>query len=241
MKEFLSRIGIGAAKVDTVLPNNRCRLGETIDARVDVQGGSSAQKIDDVYLAFVTRYRTEEGYASGVVATTRAAHAFEIQPGEKKSFPVSLQVPYHTPLSVGHTQVWLKTGLDVEWAVDPSDSDALAVEPDERLSALFQAVQSLGFALRGAECKHVRSGFSAQFAQELEFKPTGGPYAGRVQELEMICLCSPSDVQVRMEVDSRMGGLGGLLMGEIEQKRGFTFQSADADQLRSKLQQLLPS
>ncbi len=240
MKELLSRIGIGAATVDTVLPKNSFRVGERFDARIDVEGGSVEQRVDDIYFMFVTMYKTEEGYATGVIERTKAADGFTIGASEKKSLPVTAQIPYHTPLTLGHTNVWLKTGLDVELAIDPSDRDTLRIEPDERLGALFEALETLGFHLHGGDCKQVMSGLAPSFVQELAFKPAGGTYAGKLNELELVCNSSENEVEVVMEIDARMGGVAGMLGGEHEQKRRFKFQEGNPEEIRQRVAELLP-
>ncbi|GAA3326684.1 hypothetical protein GCM10020331_063580 [Ectobacillus funiculus] len=55
--------------------------------------------------------------------------------------------------------------------MDPSDTDYIQVLPGTLMSDVMQAVQSLGFRLRQAECEELphRLRGSVPFAQELEF------------------------------------------------------------------------
>jgi len=238
MKEFLTRIGIGAAKVDTVLPKRRYRLGETVDARVDVTGGSAAQQVDDIYLAVMTRYHTDDSHGDGVIAKFQMAESFTIEPGEERSFETSFAVPWSTPLSLGGTRVWIKTGLDVDWALDPKDKDTIQVEPDDRVDALLEAMDRLGFHMRSAKVERGGYRYQQPFVQEIEFKPDR---RGKLKEVELLIFPDDSEVDVVVEVDRKMGGLAGALGGETERKRKLTYTDADPDAIAAKLEQVIAS
>lgn len=241
MSSLLSRIGIGAAKVDTVLKQETVIPGQNVEASIHVEGGSTAQDVDAINLVLATMYKTDEGTGMGLLSQQRANKSFTIEPGETRSFDVEIVVPYETPLTVGHTRVWLRTGLDIDWSLDPGDDDQLQVKPDKRVTALFGAIEQLGFGIHDAECKQVLSGFKTSFAQELAFKPRGGNYAGRVNELEVVVRPEADHVEALLEVDARLGGLGGMLGGEIEQKRRIRFTGTDVDAIREQIKAQLPS
>lgn len=241
MPSLLSRVGIGAAKVDTVLADAVVVPGQTITAKVNVEGGSTAQEIDAINLILATVYKSEDGIGVGILSQQRANEAFTIEPGETRSLDVEIEIPYATPLTIGQTRVWLRTALDVDWSLDPGDNDQIKVEPDARMRALLEAIEQLGFGLYDAQCKQVRSGFNTAFAQELEFKPRGGDYAGRVNELEVVIRPAADHVEVLLEVDARMGGVGGLLGGEIEQKRRIRFADAEVGSIRELIKAQLPN
>ena len=48
-KKVLSSVGIGAAKVDTILLNESCEPGGELEATVMIQGGDIEQQIDSIY------------------------------------------------------------------------------------------------------------------------------------------------------------------------------------------------
>jgi len=128
MKRVLTSLGIGAATVDTVLPTT-LTAGESVDARVDVTGGNDSQEVDGIYFALETRYETDDSTGTAKIDTFRLADPFTIEPDEERSFTVSVDVPYHTPVTLGKTKVWLDTGLDIDWAVDPDDRDPSRSSP----------------------------------------------------------------------------------------------------------------
>ncbi|MDS0473927.1 sporulation protein [Natrinema sp. 1APR25-10V2] len=206
MKRILSSLGIGSATVDTVLPTT-LTAGESVDARVDVTGGNDTQEVDGIYFALATRYETDESRGAAKIETYDLADSFTIEPDEERSFTVTIDVPYHTPVTHGRTNVWLDTGLDIDWAVDPDDRDPIEIEPDPLRESLFDALESLGFTLRTAKCEATESLFAnRRFVQELEFVPRSGPFAGDLDELEVVTLPEGDGFDLLLEVD-RSGGL----------------------------------
>ncbi|WP_126663283.1 sporulation protein [Haloterrigena salifodinae] len=224
MKRILSSLGIGAATVDTILPTT-LTAGETVDARVDVTGGNDTQEVDGIYFALETRYETDESARTGTIDSFRIADPFTIEPDEDRSFSVLIDVPYHTPVTMGKTEVWLDTGLDIDWAIDPDDTDPVEIEPDPLRRTLFDAVESLGFTLRTANCEASESLFSNhRFVQEFEFVPRSGPFAGELDELEIVPLPEGDSFDLLVEVDRR----GGLLTEHFDADESHERLSLDA-------------
>ena len=234
MKRVLTSLGIGAATVDTVLPTT-LTAGETVDARVDVIGGNDTQDVDAIYFALATRYETDDSHGTAKIDTFRIADSFTIEPDEERSFSVEIDVPYHTPVTMGTTSVWLDTGLDIDWAVDPDDRDDLEIEPDPLRQALFDALESLGFRLHSAKCEATESLFADhRFVQELEFVPRSGPFAGELDELEIVTLPEDDGFELLLEVDRR----GGLLAEQFdldEQSDRLSLLPGKADDLEQRL------
>ena len=229
-KKMLSSVGIGSAKVDTVLQDENYVPGEVMSAVVKVSGGSTEQEIDGLYFAINATYETtrevevegEDGEAETheetvsqtvTLAEAEIAEGFTVGPGEEKEIPVSLALPYHTPLSAGAVSVWVQTGLDIKMAVDPGDRDEIEVVPGEAMGALFEALVALGFAFSEAECEEAPRGFPGNppIVQEFEFKPVSGTFRGRLDEVELLCRPEPGGVEVFMEVDRKARGLSGFL------------------------------
>jgi len=153
MKRILARIGIGTATVDTVLPTTRLTQGDSVDAEVQMHGGSTDQDIDAIYFALETRYRDEEGYRTTTLSRKRVTDPFTLDAEEERSINVTFEVPRETPVTMGKTEVWLDTGLDVEGALDPDDRDHVEVRPGPHLDALFDALEDLGFGFYTASCE----------------------------------------------------------------------------------------
>ena len=104
-------------------------------------------------------------------------------------------------------RVGLRTRVDIPGSVDPGDLDPVTVLPLPVQRTVLQALDSLGFAFRGADVEKGRvRGSELPFYQEVEFAPPYG-LRGRVNELEVTFLADPQGVDVVLEVDRR----GGLL------------------------------
>ncbi|WP_054955355.1 sporulation protein [Paenibacillus dakarensis] len=100
--------------------------------------------------------------------------------------PFAFPLPLETPLTLSRQPVWLRTGLDIENAMDPKDRDFIEVTPHPYAAVVFDAVSELGFRFKSATCEYnSRMGLGIPFVQEIEFYP-GHEFADRVKELELI-------------------------------------------------------
>lgn len=216
LNKILASFGIGAAKVDARLSNNTVLAGEELTGEIHIQGGSVEQSISQIYMYLSTYYHREvndtDTLHKEVLASYRVSDTLLINPGEKKILPFQLQVPYHTPISIGKQKVYLSTGLDIERAIDPKDLDPVQVSPDPLMSEVIRQVESLGFnhSYDSGICKHVKHIHRAvPFVQEFEFKPTG-TYLHALDELELIFDVHEEGLDVLMQVDKKAKGLVGL-------------------------------
>jgi len=239
MKKVLASIGIGNATVDTILERERVRPGETIGATVHVEGGDAEQTVERVDIDVETRFRGEEGYED---ATVESFHldGFTIQPGESTDHETEVAIPYATPLTRGDAEVWVDTDLEVSMAVDPEDKDRLEVVPTERMQAVFDAASDLGLSFRSADCEADPYGryVGRRFFQEFEFRPSGGPFAGDLDELELVFDPSPESLTVYAEVD-RNAGLLSEMAETDERKTSFALPDADSEAARDQLHQTI--
>lgn len=236
MKRILARIGIGAATVDTVLPTTQLTQGDSVDAEVRLHGGSTEQDVDAIYFALETRYRDEEGYRTTTLSRKRVTDPFTLDAEEERTIDVTFEVPRETPVTMGKTEVWLDTGLDIEGALDPDDRDHVEVQPGPHLDALFDALDDLGFGFYTSSCEATGGLFSSRFAQEFEFRPRSGPFAGSFDELEVVATPAEEGLDVLMEVDRR-GGLLSEMTDMDERYERFSVTHTDvprlADEVRS--------
>jgi sporulation-control protein len=204
MGRILSSIGIGAATVDTVLPDDTVTAGEDVSAEVQIHGGSAEQTVDEIYFALETRYRRDEGSSVGVVDQFTLTDGFTIGADEERTIPVDIHIPNETPVTYGDVQVWIETGLDIKRAVDPDDTDYISVDPDHYLETLLTAVGELGFDLDqvnvfddGTAPFETHCGF----LQEFEYRPISAAYAEQLDDIELLCHPTPEGVEVAVEVD----------------------------------------
>ena len=247
-KVFAS-VGIGAASVDTKLEKDTYMPGETVQGVVEIKGGKVEQQIDEIYLSLNTTYLKESDDRKYNVTATidrfRLTTPFTIRSNERKEIPFTFQLPYDTPLSIGRSKVWVTTGLDIKGGVDPSDKDYLKVIPNQLMTAVFNAVDNLGFRIREADCEEAPRRLRGRlpFVQEFEFVPTSGLFRGKLDELEVVFLSSGNGtLDLMFQVDRRAKGLSGLFseaMGMDETNVRLTVSNADLPNLQQKIQSVI--
>jgi sporulation-control protein len=241
MKKVLASIGIGNATVDTVLASTTVQPGQSVDAEIRVEGGSADQSVDRIELDVETQYATDDGYKEVTVERLTLSDGFEIEAGESDVYTTTIDVPYATPVTLGRVKVWVETELEIAMAVDPEDRDPLDVQPTPRMQATFDAMEGLGFSFRSAECEadpYGRYTTGGAFVQEFEFRPSGGPFAGRVDEVELVCRPGPDELALYVEVDRR-GGLLSELADADERKTSLSVDSADGAAIRDRLEEAI--
>ncbi|SDH42935.1 sporulation-control protein [Aneurinibacillus thermoaerophilus] len=216
LNKFLASFGIGAAKVDARLADSKVHPGGELRGEVHVKGGNVEQAISQIYMYLYTEYYKETNDTKTkhkeVLASYRVADSLLIRPGEEKILPFQLRVPYHAPISFGRQNVYLSTGLDIEMAVDPKDTDVVTVLPDPLAAQLLAEMEGMGFrhSYDSGICeykKHIHR--MVPFVQEFELKPTS-MFRNELDEIELIFDVYPEGIDVLMQVDRRPSSLRGI-------------------------------
>jgi len=220
LSKALSKVGIGAAKVDAILDSSTLSPGEDISGVIDIKGGSVEQQINkldlDVYCNYFVEIEDEEGETDiqehfCKINSWKIEQSFVIEAGEQRQIPFSFQLSHQAPISVGKSTTWLKTNLDIDFALDKSDKDYFNVVANEMQAEVFNALQDLGFELVEAECEGYDNHHDdLPFIQEFEFKARGGDFRGRLKELEMVMFSNEHELVLRLEVDRKIKGIGGF-------------------------------
>ncbi|KHT40258.1 sporulation protein [Vibrio sinaloensis] len=180
-------LGIGAAKVDTVLESMSVFQGETLKGTVHIQGGDVEQQIDAINLKLCTEVKVESddsvSYQDFIIGKLQAVQPFTIQPGENKQVPFELKLDDETPITAlnalkNQCHVWVETTLDIDFAIDPKDRDFVEVKPLPVASRVISAIEQAGFSMVKADVEkgHLRgSNFSSKSGcyQEIEFRKNG--------------------------------------------------------------------
>ncbi|KEK24037.1 sporulation protein [Bacillus gaemokensis] len=244
-QKFLASVGIGNAKVDTVLERDEYVVGEEIIGVVHITGGSVSQQIESIYLTLSASYVREvddkKVSATFDLKRVRLTEPIEIEPNAKVEIPFSFPMPIEAPLTFGMKTVWVHTGLDIKRSIDPSDRDYIQVLPNTLLTSVLDSVKQLGFRLRQAECEELPRYLRTHipFAQEFEFIPISGQYYGKLDELELLILPRAYDrLDIIMEVDRKARGLAGLFSEALdldEKIIRFTVTREDISTMQQKI------
>lgn len=221
--KMLASIGVGSAKVDTKLEKSSYTAGETIRGEAEVYGGNVEQQIDAIYLTLYTTYIKEvddnKYTANAPVQKFKVSDPFIVQVNETKFIPFSFKLPFDVPITVGKTEVWVATELDIRSGVDAQDRDYIEIRPSQLASQILEGIQQIGFRLRKAECEQASYRYRSHypFLQEFEFVPTGGMFRGKLDELEIVFLSqTESQAEILMQVDRKARGFGGFLAEALD-------------------------
>lgn len=201
----LSRVGVGAATVDTVLPDEKFTPGATVDATVEMVGGDSTQTIDNIYLKLIAYNRADDDDGTEHVLDTYELfdESVVLAADETRTVQTQLRLPLWTPVSV-HDDIAVRvdTGLDIDWAVDPTDDDEITIAPTEIVEALFTAIDELGFTLLGSQVMEGESWESDRpFVQKFAFAPEEEPFTTQLDAMGITCIPREDDLRVVVEIN----------------------------------------
>lgn len=219
--KILSKVGVGAAKVDTTLHNPEIVRGEFLEGEVKMVGGKIDQEIKRVYIQLYTSYTYEgeehDGIATAVLHELNISEAFTLHAGEEVIFDFELEVPWVTPVSFQKQEVRLKTGLDVSWAFDPKDNDIVEVLPDPATNNLIAAAQDLGFehTHESGRCFQMSNPYDVPYVQGFSFK-AHGEIGREVEELDILVFAGEEQAEVILEIDERNRGMMGHIRDEMD-------------------------
>ncbi len=221
-KKMLAAVGIGGAKVDTVLHTEHLLPGQPFSATVHIKGGQVEQTITGLDLALKTQVKEtievddeeREVMRSMVLATWRVAHELTLESEQTLTIPFEGVLPQETPMTVlpakhNLSKVWLETGLDISSALDAKDKDYLHVVPNDAVNTALIAMDELGFKFVKADVEKgylSTSVYQTQSGcyQELEFKPSGfGLFS--TEEVELSFVMAEDETLMVLEVDRRFG------------------------------------
>jgi len=220
-KKILASVGIGAAKVDTVLETEHLQPGQKFNAVIVIKGGDVDQEISGLDLALMTRVKVDgedgEYFTNHVIEKWRITDIGTIAAGVEKHIPFEARLHSETPITeinAGYNQshVWLETGLDIDLALDPTDRDALHIYPNDAVSTFMEAMDRLGFSLVKAD---VEKGFlraptfqsHSGCYQELEYRPNSRSLFC-LQEVELSFVPEAHKTHVLIELDRAFRGDG---------------------------------
>lgn len=218
-KKLKASLGIGSAKVDTILKNPSLYQGEILQGNVHIKGGDVEQVIDAISLKLCTEMKVElengHSYQTFVLGTIIVNQPFTIHASEEKSLPFEFKLHDETPITQLNTQnnqskVWLETTLDIDFAIDPSDRDFIEVKSLPAIANVIASIENAGFNLMKAD---VEKGFlqGGHFAsqsgcyQEIEFRNSGFFSS---KEIELSFILDGAVIHCLAEIDRSMSTRG---------------------------------
>lgn len=224
-KKILAKLGKGAATVDLKLDNHEYQSGESIRGEIVIQGGEVEQKINHLAVRFMMNVRLKQGPTTQQIASIPISSMDVIRPEEVKVLPFHYEIPSNIPLSSNIVSYFFDTNLDIDRGVDRKDVDDIKVKPDQKMSTIFNALNSLGFHEKST------SGKLDAFGQEFAYFPTT-IFAGQVSEIELRFATETNGIRVWLEVDIKTS------FKEVEAKHEFLLNE-EALQTEEQVAQIL--
>lgn len=214
-KKLLAVVGVGGAKVDTVVTGGDLQPGGPIKGVVVVKGGDVDQTIEGLRIRLMTEVEVEVGdnkmRQGHVLAEWPIRFAGVLPAGEERRMPFEATLPWETPVTVipgipRGVKVWLQTGLAIDDAVDASDRDELRILPLPVMRHVMAAIEAAGFRPMSADVEKGQlrgRGFQSTLGcyQEIEFRPIGFSKAWRFNEIELSFVARPDQLHLVIEVD----------------------------------------
>ncbi|EME0891974.1 TPA: sporulation protein [Vibrio parahaemolyticus] len=225
-KKLKASLGIGSAKVDTILDEMSVFQGATLKGHVHIKGGDVEQQIDAITIKLNTEMKVEVddsvSYQTFTIDQLKAVDPFVIQPNEEKQVPFELKLHDETPITAvsalkNQCNVWVETTLDIDFAIDPRDRDYIEVKPLSVASRVIRAIEQAGFTMVKADVEKgfLRGGSFASRSgiyQELEFRNSGFVSS---KEIELSFILEGQVMHCLAEIDRSLSFSG-------DQYRSFT-------------------
>ncbi len=239
-KKMLASVGVGNTKIDAILDNAEVCAGDILKGHISIKGGKVEQEIRSIDMIVRTEYYTihenEEGEESEErhivdLARQKVGDALTVQPGEQFDVDFEIEIPADTPVTFGKFNVWVTTEADVSMALDPSDKDELIVQPHYVQGVVMDAMETLGFQIAEIDLEEAPSALSSRmpFVQEIEYIASSGPFAGKLDEVEVIFGMYGDHARIFFEVDKKGTWLSEALGIEDEVKRYIDVSYDDED------------
>ncbi len=228
--KLLAKVGIGSAKIDTVVQNDTLYQGDIIEGTVYIQGGKVDQDINKVTISIMTTAKgvkevngEEETFLKSVaIGGIKIDQPMKVEAQQKYEIPFSFKLPSETPvtsIATGKNQskVWVHTELDIESGLDSGDRDYLTILPHPAVEAMVNKFLQHDFQFKKVDVevgylKTPTFSSTSGIYQEIEMRPAStGIFnwnSRTIQEVELSFIVDEDMVHLLVEVDRSFSGDG---------------------------------
>ncbi|MBS2969219.1 sporulation protein [Metabacillus sp. KIGAM252] len=123
LRKWMSRLGIGAAKIDLVLDSEIYKQGDVIHGRYDIYGGTIEQKLKRIESDLVQTQNGKETHILNNCIYT----ASTVMADENRAISFKCRLPEHLPLTDEKTSYKFVTKLIFDNGTDSLDHDEIRV------------------------------------------------------------------------------------------------------------------
>lgn len=130
LKKFLSTIGIGTMKVDTIVDQPDLAHGESLSGKIYIDGGQSEQMIDFIKLEVIKRsegHREDSDFdvTNDVVAKYMIETIGSVKSKETRMVPFEIMPDERWEYDKDQAKLFLRTSVHITGAVDVQDEDEI--------------------------------------------------------------------------------------------------------------------
>jgi sporulation-control protein len=130
LKKFLSTIGIGSMKVDTVVDKRDVAHGEALSGTIYIEGGQSEQEIEYIKLEVMKRivaHREDSDFdvTDSIVAKHTIEMVGSVKSKETRMVPFELMPDERWDSQDASVKLFLRTSVNISNAVDVQDEDEI--------------------------------------------------------------------------------------------------------------------
>ncbi|MET3507936.1 sporulation protein [Halalkalibacter oceani] len=163
-EKLLSSFGVGSAKVNTVLLEERIERGKEMKGEVHIFGGKTDQKISKIYIHIDSEFHKDEDDTTEFRDITEPILEIEItdeltvKANEEKVVPFTVYLPYYLPVTFGDQKVTIQTEVDISLLNHPIDHHDVTVT-DQTIENVLSYIEGLGFShtAKSGLCRHRRT------------------------------------------------------------------------------------
>lgn len=148
-EKILSSIGIGSAKVNTVLLGPQIERGQEIKGEVHIFGGKVEQKIADIYIHIDAIFYKDDDTTdfrdiNEPILEIKITDPVTVKPHEEKVVPFTFFLPYYTPITFRHQKVTIQTEIDLNF-INHLEEHHDFVVTDPWIDDILKDFNDLGF------------------------------------------------------------------------------------------------
>jgi sporulation-control protein len=165
-EKVLSSIGIGSAKVNTVLMDKKIERGQEITGEVHIFGGKTEQKISEIYIHIDSEFHKDDDHTTDFrdiiepILEIKITNPLIVKPHEEKVIPFSFHMPYYMPVTFRNQEVTIKIEVDIKYFINHLVESHNFVVSDQMIEGILNYLTNHGFkhTFKSGLCRHRKHG-----------------------------------------------------------------------------------
>ncbi|OLO27050.1 hypothetical protein BTR23_21185 [Alkalihalophilus pseudofirmus] len=149
-EKLFSSIGIGSAKLNTLLYDNKIERGKETNGEIHIYGGIAEQMISEINIQIELEFNkyyddmTDFREYKEEILHIKMDSPFVISPQELKVIPFSFTLPHNTPVTFNEQKIYIQTELQINFFNCPVSKDKLTIV-DPLIDSILNFLTEHGF------------------------------------------------------------------------------------------------